>query len=69
MAAAPAESPVARRDEIPGAALPLAALAALVRGVEAGDDVEGTLAELRAAWPGLDPGDRRLLGRLVTGLL
>ncbi len=55
--------------EIPGATLPLAALADLARRVEAGEAAEETLAELRAAWPGLEPGDRRLLGSLVTGLL
>ena len=42
---------------------------ARARGLDGGDDVEGTLAELRAAWPGLEPDDRRLLGGLVTGLL
>jgi ATP-dependent DNA helicase RecQ len=56
-------------SEIPGAALPLAALAELVRRVGAFEPVEGALAELRAAWPALGPGDRRLLGSLVTGLL
>jgi RecQ family ATP-dependent DNA helicase len=69
MTAAPAQSPVAPREEIAGAALPLAALAELARRVAAGDEAEGTLAELRAAWPRLAPGDRRLLGGLVTGLL
>ncbi len=55
--------------EIPGATLPLAALAELVRRAEAGEEVEGTLAELRGWWPVLGPDDRRLLGGLVTGLL
>jgi ATP-dependent DNA helicase RecQ len=59
----------ATTSEIPGAALPLAALADLVRRVDAAEQVEETLAELRAAWPALEPDDRRLLGRLVTGLL
>src|SRR5262245_29653826 len=55
--------------EIPGATLPLAALAELVRRLEAGDPVDPALAELRAAWPGLGAADRGLLGGLVTGLL
>jgi RecQ family ATP-dependent DNA helicase len=55
--------------EIPGATLPLAALAELARRLEAGDPVDATLAGLRAAWPGLGAADRGLLGGLVTGLL
>jgi RecQ family ATP-dependent DNA helicase len=54
---------------IPGATLPLAALAELARRLDAGEDAEGTLAALRASWPALGPDDRRLLGGLVNGLL
>ncbi|MGD9572038.1 MAG: RecQ family ATP-dependent DNA helicase [Thermoleophilia bacterium] len=65
--------------EIAGATLPLGAIAALARLVEAseaagcegpatGRAVEGLLAGLRTAWTDLDPGGRRLLGHLVTGL-
>jgi ATP-dependent DNA helicase RecQ len=64
---------------IPGEELPLAALADLVREIEAAeaagaeDDaaravVEARLRELRAAWPGLEAAERALLGRLVTGV-
>ena len=64
---------------IPGEELPLAALADLVREVEAAEAVgaedgpahaviEARLAELRAAWPDLAPAERALLGRLVTGI-
>jgi RecQ family ATP-dependent DNA helicase len=64
---------------VPGEELPLGALADLVREVEAAEAagaedaaaaavVEARLAELRAAWPGLDPSERALLGRLVTGV-
>ena len=67
---APAAQPApSAAGEIPGAVLPLGALARLARGLDGGRDVEGELAELRAAWPGLGPDDRRLLGGLVTGLL
>jgi ATP-dependent DNA helicase RecQ len=59
----------AQTEAIPGATLPLAALAELVRRVEAGQEVEATLAELRGSWPELGPEDRRVLGGLVTGLL
>ncbi|HTI32132.1 MAG TPA: RecQ family ATP-dependent DNA helicase [Miltoncostaea sp.] len=64
---------------IAGEELPLAALADLVREVEAADAagaedaaaravVEARLEELRAAWPELAPAERALLGRLVTGV-
>ena len=67
---APAAQPApSAAGEIPGALLPLGALARLAQGLDCGRDVEGELAELRAAWPGLGPDDRRLLGGLVTGLL
>jgi RecQ family ATP-dependent DNA helicase len=67
------------RLEIPGAALPLAALSELARWVEASEvaggespeaeaRAEAALEELRAAWPGLDPEGRRLLGALVPAL-
>ncbi len=69
--AAPAESPSRATGRDPGRdPAPGRARRARAAGVEAGRrSVEGALAELRAAWPGLEPGDRRLLGRLVTGLL
>ncbi len=64
---------------IPGEELPLGALADLVREVEAAEAagaedaaahavVEARLGELRAAWPDLEPAERALLGRLVTGV-
>lgn len=55
--------------EIPGATLPLAALAELVRLHERGAETEAVLAELRGSWPALGAEDRRILGALVTGLL
>jgi ATP-dependent DNA helicase RecQ len=78
-------SPLLARDVPPvapiaGEELPLAALAALVEQVEAAEAagsegpsahaaIEARLAELRAAWPGLTPADRQLVGRLVTGVV
>ncbi|HTI33130.1 MAG TPA: hypothetical protein VL422_05585, partial [Miltoncostaea sp.] len=64
---------------IAGEELPLAALADLVREVEAAEAagaedaaaravIEARLEELRAAWPGLGGPERALLGRLVTGV-
>ena len=74
LAASPATDPIS------GAELPLGALAELARwigaversGAEAPGPharIEGLLAELREAWPDLDPEHRGLLGRMVTGLV
>lgn len=63
-----------------GEELPLAALADLVREVEAAEAagaedgaatavIEARLADLRRAWPSLGPADRTLVGRLVTGVV
>lgn len=75
---APSEAPPT--DAVPGAELPLGALAELARwvgaveraGAEAPEPhsrIEALLAELRAAWPGLDREGRGLLGGMVTGLV
>ena len=71
--------PIAPVAPIPGEELPLAALADLVREVEAAEAAgaedaaaqavaEARLEELRAAWPGLGAAERALLGPLVTGV-
>ena len=65
---------------IAGAGLPLGPLSELARWVEAATHagaespaaaaaVERALAALRAAWPGLEPAERGLLGELVTDLV
>ena len=65
---------------IAGAGLPLGPLSELARWVEAAAHagaespaaaaaVERALAALRAAWPGLEPAERALLGELVTDLV
>ena len=66
--------------EIDGADLPLADLAELGRWVGAAElagveppaahgRIEERLAALRAAWPGLDPAARAVVGDLVTGVV
>ena len=77
---APVAQEVPPATPIAGEELPLAALADLVREVEAAEEagtegpraraaIEARLAELRAAWPDLAPADRAVLGRLVTGVV
>ena len=76
--ALPATSPT--NDAIAGEELPLGTVSELVRWIEASeragaesphahDRIEALLGELRSAWPTVDPADRALLGRLVTGLV